>query len=104
MTRVLVPLVVMAFFFPGRALADGRTDFNAYCAGCHGAHGNVQTEKAKALGVDVRKLSLKISKLDRAEVTSTIEKGRDGMPSFEKTLTGEQIAGIVDYVMALRKK
>ncbi len=104
MQRLLVSLTLMLLALPSLARADGRSDYRAHCAGCHGAHGNVQTEKAKALGVDVRVLSLKISKLDKTGVMTVIEKGRNGMPGFDKTLTRAQIAGIAEYVMALRKR
>jgi mono/diheme cytochrome c family protein len=102
--RLLVPLGFMLLVFSAPTLAGGRSDYKAHCAGCRGAYGYVQTEKAKVMGVDVRTLSLTISKLNRAEVIRVIEKGRNGIPGFGKTLTKAQIAGIADYVMALRKR
>ncbi len=104
MKKLLLFTCMMLIASPGLVLADGRTDYNAHCAGCHGAHGNVQTEKAKALKVDVRQISLKISTLPRNEVIATIETGRNKMPNFKDSLTKEQIEGIADYVMALRTK
>ena len=104
MIRLLLVFTVVMCVAPNYALADGRTDYNARCAGCHGAHGNVQTEKAKALHMDVEKLSLKVSKKNRNEMITIISKGKGQMPAFEQELTKEQIAAIADYVIALRKK
>ena len=102
MKKLVLFTFLMLAASPGLVFADGRTDYNANCAGCHGANGNVQTEKAKVLKVDVRQISLKISTLPRKEIIATIEAGRNGMPSFKSSLTKEQIEGIADYVMALR--
>ena len=38
------------------------------------------------------------SKMSKEDMITIIEKGRDKMPGFEKELTKEQIAGIVDYL------
>ncbi len=99
----------IAFFcallsLPAPVLATGLTDYNAKCAGCHGAQGNVQTEKAKALKMDVKKLALKISTKDKNEMIAIVEKGKGEMPGFDAQLTKDQIAAVVDYVIALRKK
>ena len=102
MNKLLTMIALLVFASPGLALADGRTDYNAHCAGCHGANGNVQTQKAKALNVDVRQIALKISTLPRDQVIATIESGRKQMPSFKATLSRQQIEGIADYVIALR--
>jgi mono/diheme cytochrome c family protein len=104
MKKLLISLVLIVSAAPTLVLADGRTDYNAYCAGCHGAHGNVQTEKARALKMDVRKLALKVSKMNKAEMIAIIEEGRNHMPGFKDTIAKDRIAGIVDYVIALRKK
>ncbi|RII25639.1 MAG: hypothetical protein CXR31_13795 [Geobacter sp.] len=97
-------IAAMFCIAPIVAFADGRTDYNAHCAGCHGAHGNVQTEKAKALHMDVRKLALNVSKKNKSEVIAVIRSGKGKMPGYAGELTGEQISLIADYVIALRKK
>ena len=104
MKTFLQVLVLIMAAAPGTALADGRGDYNAHCAGCHGAHGNVQTEKAKALKMDVRKLALKFSTKNRDETMAIIAKGKGAMPSFGKQLSKDRIAAIADYVIALRKQ
>jgi mono/diheme cytochrome c family protein len=104
MKTTTMMLVLLFCSVPAIAIADGRTDYNARCAGCHGANANVQTEKAKALKMVVRKLSLRASPMDKAGMIATVEKGRGMMPAFENDLTKEQAAAIVDYVRALSKK
>jgi mono/diheme cytochrome c family protein len=102
MNKTLLSLTCSALLLPSLAFADGKTDYNAHCAGCHGANGNVQTEKAKALNMDVKKLALKVSTKNKAEMTAFIEKGKGKMPSFDKQLTKEQISAIADYIITLR--
>ncbi len=104
MKTTVIGLVLLFCTAPASALADGRTDYNARCAGCHGAQAHVQTEKAKALKMDVRKLSLRASRLDRAGMIAMVEKGRGMMPAFGNDLTQEQIAAVVDYVRSLSKQ
>jgi mono/diheme cytochrome c family protein len=59
---------------------------------------------ARRLGVDPRKLSLMASKMSKDEMIAIIEKGNNKMPGFEKELTKERIAGIVDYLVDYRAK
>ncbi len=40
-------------------------------------------------------------KMNRDEMIAIIEKGKDKMPAFEKELTKEQIAAIIDYILRL---
>jgi mono/diheme cytochrome c family protein len=104
MKTMLITFICGVLVLPVPAFANGESDYNASCAGCHGAKGYVQTEKAKALNMDVRKLALKASTKNKNEMTAVIEKGAGKMPSFEKQLTKEQISAIVDYIMSLQKK
>ncbi len=54
--------------------------------------------------MDVRKLSLKASKKNKAEMVEIVENGKGDMPGFKNDLSKEQIAAIIYYVMTLRKK
>ena len=102
MKTLLILIVIGLFASPVLADDSGKNDYKAYCAGCHGANANVQTEKAKALKMDVRKLSLKSSTKSKEQMTAIIESGKGNMPDFKKQLTRERISAIVDYVLALR--
>ncbi len=103
MKKLLVLLVVVAFAAPAVTLADAKIDFNAKCAKCHRANKNLP-KQAKLLEVDPMKLALRDSKMSREEMITIIEKGREKMPGFEKELTKEQIADIVDYVIFLKSR
>ena len=104
MKKILAVIVLLLFTVPASGLANGRTDYKANCANCHGANALLTVKTARKLGVDPRKLSLMASKMGREEMTAIIEKGKDKMPGFEKELTKEQIAGIVEYLVENRAK
>ena len=48
--------------------------------------------------MDVRKLSLKASKKNKAEMIEIIENGKGDMPSFKNDLNKDQILAIIYYV------
>lgn len=102
MKTILIVLAIGIFASPVLAETSGQGDYNAYCAGCHGANANVQTEKAKRLNMDVRKLSLRASTKSKEQMIAIIETGKGDMPDFKNQLSRERISNIVDYVMALR--
>jgi mono/diheme cytochrome c family protein len=104
MKKLFVTLILVLFAVPTVGLADGRSDFKAKCAACHGAGGNLLPKTARLLKVDPKKLALKASQMNREEMIAIVEKGKDKMPGFEKEMTKEQITAIVDYVMGLSKK
>jgi mono/diheme cytochrome c family protein len=102
MKTFLVMFVIGVYALPALAGASGKGDFNAFCAGCHGANANVQTEKAKALKMDVKKLSLRSSTMNKKQMIAIIETGKGDMPEFKKQLTKARIAAIVDYIRSLK--
>jgi mono/diheme cytochrome c family protein len=104
MKKLLISCVLIVFAIPIPALADGRSDFNAKCASCHGANANLLPKTARLLKANPKKLALKASEMDKDQMIAIIEKGKDKMPSFEKVLTKEQITAIVDFVIDARKK
>jgi mono/diheme cytochrome c family protein len=104
MKKSLILIVLLVLATPAAVLADGRSDYNARCASCHGANANVRTEKAKALKMDIKKLSLKGSRKTNAEMVVIIETGKDQMPGFGKELSKKQINAIVEYIIALTRK
>jgi mono/diheme cytochrome c family protein len=104
MKKLFVTFIVLLIVAPGVGFADGGSDYKAKCAACHGAKGNLLPKTARLLKVDPRKLALKASSMSREEMIAVVEKGKDRMPAFEKDMTKEQIAAVIDYVMALRKK
>lgn len=101
MKNLFISLIIIMFAAPIVALADGLTDFNTKCAACHGGNAKTNARRAIMLKIDPKKLYLSKSEMNRDEMIGIIEKGKDKMPSFEKSLTMEQITAIVDYVLSL---
>ena len=108
MKKLLVTVVLFFLFVPATSLADsladGRIDYRAKCVKCHGTKALMAIRTARKLNIDIRKLALMASKMSRVEMIAITEKGKDKMPGFEKELTKEQIAGIVDYIFDQRGK
>ena len=104
MKKLFVAFIMILFTAPAIGLANGGSDFKAKCAACHGAEGNLLPKTARLLKVDPKKLALKVSQMNREEMIEITEKGRDKMPTFEKELTKAQIADIIDYILAFRRK
>jgi len=61
---------------------------------CHGAEGTLTAAGVKPLAE---------STLDTAAVVLQIQKGKNTMPAFESQLSAEEIKGLSQYVIALRK-
>jgi mono/diheme cytochrome c family protein len=104
MKKFLVSLVLIVFAVPIVALADGAGDYQANCAGCHGAKTNLLPRMAQLMKVAPEKMALQISKMNKEEMIAITQKGKDKMPGFEKSLTKEQIGGIVDYIFTMKKR
>ena len=104
MKKMLTLCVLIAFATPAMALADGGRDYKSKCASCHGANVNLLPKTARLLKVSPKKLALKASEMNRDQMIAITEKGKDKMPSFEKELTKEQIADIVNYIFDHRGK
>jgi mono/diheme cytochrome c family protein len=104
MKKMLISLVVILFVAPTIAMADGRADYRAKCAACHGATKGSYPKLARVLKVPPLKLALGASKMNRDEMIAIVEKGKDKMPGYEKELTREQIAAILDYAVALNRQ
>lgn len=103
MKKMLLLPLLLILALPAPLLADGRTEYNVTCAPCHGLKGEAQAETAKALHVELKKIDLKASTVDKAEVKGLIENGRSAMPAYSGAFSPKQIDAIADYVMSLRK-
>jgi mono/diheme cytochrome c family protein len=103
MRKILILTCLIGLVLPTIALGDGKGDFTTQCSKCHGGNAKTNTRRALMLKIDPKKLYLKASEMNREAMGTIIEKGKNQTPGFEKQLTKEQIAAIVDYVMNLRK-
>jgi mono/diheme cytochrome c family protein len=85
-----------------RAQGDAKDLYLSKCASCHGQDGAGKTAKGKKLKVqDVHAPAGKMS-VDEMTKIVTDGKGQD-MDGFGKTLSKEQIKGLVDYYRSLAK-
>jgi mono/diheme cytochrome c family protein len=88
---------------PARAQATGEGLFKAKCAMCHGPDGAGKTTMGQALKIpDLH--SEDVQKRNDAELTQIVTKGKNKMPTYEATLSKEQIAQLVGFVRDLAKK
>jgi mono/diheme cytochrome c family protein len=104
MKKILIPFLLFVFIVPTTALAGGQDDFKANCTECHGGSAKTNLRRANMLKIDPKKLYLPASEMNKDEMITIIDKGKDQMPSFGKKLTKEQIMDLVNYVLSLKKK
>ncbi len=77
--------------------------FKTKCAGCHGADGKGETTMGKTL--KLRDLaSADVQKQSDADLTTLLSAGKNKMPAYGKSLSADQIKGLVGYVRSLGKK
>ena len=103
MIRISVWLLVVCIVTSVMCFAadDSAALFKSKCAMCHGATGTADTAMAKSLGIKSYK-SPDVQKESDADLKATITNGKGKMPSY-KTLTPEQIDGLVNYIRTLGK-
>jgi mono/diheme cytochrome c family protein len=104
MKKFFILLIFVISSVPVLVLAYGRTDFNTNCASCHGGDARTNAKRAIMLKIDPKKLYLKASEMNKAEMIAITKTGKDKMPAFENKLTNDQIAGIIDYIKGLSNK
>lgn len=74
--------------------SSGKQIFEDKCARCHGSDGTKGKWGAK---------NLQKSRLEEAELTRIVSKGKNFMPSWEKRLSKEEMNSVLGYVKGLRK-
>ncbi len=102
MKRMSPWLLLIAFIVSVNCFADSGSAalFKSKCAMCHGPDGTGSTMGQK-LGVKSYK-SADIQKQSDADLKSAITNGKGKMPAY-KSLTPEQVDGLVKYVRELGK-
>jgi cytochrome c6 len=105
-----VSVVVLLFFavlflqLPARAAESaGARLYGSKCAACHGADGTANTPVGKAMKIGSL-LSPEVQKKTDAELMTIIEKGKNKMPAYGKSLKPVEIKSLVGYVRELAKK
>jgi mono/diheme cytochrome c family protein len=108
-TAVTISMLAWMIWFPGPSHAistqelEGEATFKAKCTACHGAFGSGSTVIGKKLNLrDLR--SEEVQKLSDAQIYEIIEKGRNKMPAFGKSLGEQKVKQLVAYIRELGKK
>jgi cytochrome c6 len=109
-STILAALIAVLTFFPvsivransGQDSSASAAMFKSKCALCHGPDGGGSTV-GKTMNVpDLR--SDTVQKRSDAELAQIISDGKNAMPSFKKSLSEDQIHGLVTYIRSLAKK
>jgi len=102
-TGLMVLTLLLVVGTPIPAAGDAAATYKAKCAVCHGADGKGQTPTAKAMGVPDLTAAGTQNKTD-AELTDLTAKGKGKMPGYEKSLSADDIKGLVALIRDLAKK
>lgn len=82
---------------------DAKTIYGQKCTSCHAADGSGNTTMGKKLGArDFA--SPEVQKETDAELAAITAKGKNKMPAYEKSLSADDINGLVAYIRTLAKK
>lgn len=82
---------------------DAKTTFGKKCVACHGADGTGNTPAGQKLGAhDLA--SADVQKESDADMADIIAKGKNKMPPYEKSLSADDIKGLVAYIRTFGKK
>ncbi len=97
----VVSALAALFALPLSAKADdAAATFKSKCAGCHAADGTGSPMGKKMGAHDFT--SAEVQKMSDAELSETITNGKGKMPAY-KSLTPDQVKGLVGYIRSLKK-
>jgi len=90
-------LLALGLSAPGRA--QSTSPYKSKCAVCHGESGKGDTPAGRSMGApDLTKSAAKSD----AELKAVIEKGKNKMPAYGKSLKPQEIDGLVAYIKSLK--
>jgi cytochrome c6 len=87
----------------GRADNTAEATYKAKCATCHGADGKGETAAGKSMKAGSF-ADPEVAKMSDEDLSSAIEKGKNKMPAYGKSLKPDQIKDLVGYIRSLAKK
>jgi len=104
MLTLAVAVFAMIALSSTAARADDTAEatFKAKCATCHGPDGRGETTTGKTMKVKDFSTD-EVQKMSDADLTDAITKGKGKMPPY-KTLTPDQVKGLVAYIRSFAKK
>ena len=98
---VLLAVGVIVLYSPAASAQDAAATFKAKCAMCHGADGKGSPTGLKMGAHDFT--SDEVQKQSDAQLTETITKGKNKMPSYDGKLKDTEIKGLVAFIRGLKK-
>jgi mono/diheme cytochrome c family protein len=99
---ILACVCLFLWTVSARAADDSETLYKSKCVACHGADGAGSAVGIKLGSHDLR--TPEVQKMSDEELAAVISKGKNKMPSYEKTLKPDQIKGLVTFTRSLAKK
>lgn len=97
---LLVILAALFFHLPAAGGDPPQLWIKAKCAVCHAKDGSGKTDTGRKLTVrDLR--SPAIQKLTDKELTKSITRGHDRMPSFQRQVTAADVRTLLNYIRDL---
>lgn len=98
---VIALAVVFVLPFSARAQNASETIYKSKCAACHGADGSGSAVGKKLGTHDFG--GAEVQRMSDTELSDIIAKGKNKMPSYEKTLKTGEITALVAYIRELSK-
>ena len=87
---------------PAKADNAAEATYKAKCAACHGSDGKGETSMGKTM--KARDFASEaVQKMSDTDLADAISKGKGKMPAY-KTLTPDQVKGLVAYIRSFAKK
>jgi cytochrome c6 len=84
------------------AAADAAATYKSKCAMCHGTDGKGETPGGKKMGAHDF-ASPEVQKQSDADLAAVTAKGKNKMPSYEKSLKPDEIKDLITYIRQLAK-
>jgi Cytochrome c, mono- and diheme variants len=99
---ILVVLTLLhGFSAPANGDDKSASLYKSKCAVCHGAGGKGDSPAGKSMGV-LSFTDPKVLGKSDAQLKDAIEKGRNKMPAYGKSLKPEEIQGLIAYIRSLK--
>ena len=101
-TGICALAVAVMLCAPAKADEKSAALYKQKCAVCHGADGKGDTPTGKTM--KVRSFTdPEVAKMSDDELAGAIEKGKDKMPAYGKSLKPDEIKAMLAYVRSLAK-
>jgi cytochrome c6 len=96
-------LLALLAMMPAARADDAKTTYGKKCVACHAADGTGSTPAGQKLGAhDLA--SADVQKESEADMAEIIAKGKNKMPAYAKSLSADDIKGLVAYIRTFAKK